>query len=467
MGTSDVQLYFAAVRSDFKVFLRQAFVTLYPGKQFFDGWHIDAIVHVLEESRAGRRPRQIINLPPRHLKSFIVSVAWPAFLIGHDPTVKIMCVSYSDELTKTLARDFKRIVDSAWYPKLFPEVKLTKSTESELVTSQGGFRLAVSVGGSLTGRGGDFILIDDPIKPEDAQSDKTRNSVNEWLRSTLLSRLDDKAYSTLTLVMQRVHVNDLTGFTQGSGGFQRLSLPAIATEDQTIPLRDGGIHKRRRGDVLQPLLEDKETLAHIKSDIGSVNFSAQYQQAPEIPEGSMFRRKWIQLVTQAPKIDLNRGQLILSIDSAASTSEWADYSAMCLVYVQNGKFYVLEADRGRWEYETLKVKVLAYAQRFGPELQFIVEHASTGISLYQFLLSRKLRCQYYLAKSAKETRACYVVPTFEQLKVHFVNIPGGNAWVDPLINELMSFPNGRFDDQVDSLVQVIMLRRCHMPAVAA
>jgi predicted phage terminase large subunit-like protein len=321
----------------------------------------------------------------------------------------------------------------------------------------------VSVGGSLTGRGGDFILIDDPIKPEDAQSEKTRNSVNEWLRSTLFSRLDDKSYSTLTLVMQRVHVNDLTGFTQGSGGFQRLSLPAIATEDQTIPLRHGRIHKRQRGDVLQPLLENEETLARIKIDIGSVNFSAQYQQAPEMPEGSMFRRKWIQMVNETPKIDLRRGQLILSIDSAASTSEWADYSALCLVYVEDGKFYVLEADRGRWQYETLKDKALAFAKRFGPQLQFIVEHASTGISLSQFLRSQRLRCEHYKPSSAKDTRACHAVPTFEQLKVHFVNTPGRNAWIEPLMNELMAFPNGRFDDMVDSLVQVVLLRRCHMP----
>ena len=173
-------------------------------------------------------PRLIINLPPRQLKSFIVSVALPAFILGMDPSAKIICISYSDDLAKALARDFKRIIESAWYRTVFPDVRPTKMTESEFVTDQGGTRYATSVGGTLTGRGGDFIIIDDPIKPEEALSDKARQSTNEWYKSTLLSRLDDKAKSVLILVMQRLHVNDLTGFVEASGGFHKLALPAIA-----------------------------------------------------------------------------------------------------------------------------------------------------------------------------------------------------------------------------------------------
>ncbi len=175
MTNNNKDIYFAALRSDLRVFLLQSFHTLYPGKQFLDNWHIDAILHCLEESIQGRCPRLIINLPPRQLKSFMVSVVLPAFLLGMDPAVKIICVSYSDELAKTLARDFKRLVESDWYRRVFAEVRPIKMTENEFATDAGGGRYATSVGGTLTGRGGDFIIIDDPIKPEDAFSDKARD----------------------------------------------------------------------------------------------------------------------------------------------------------------------------------------------------------------------------------------------------------------------------------------------------
>jgi predicted phage terminase large subunit-like protein len=464
MGALDPEVVYAGVlRERFKVFLMRAFETIYPTKDFLDNWHLDAIVHALSECRAGHQPRLIINLPPRHLKFFMVSVAWPAYLLGLDPTVKIICVSYSDELTKTLAREFKRVVESAWYRHFFANVRPTKSTENELVTDQGGSRFATSVGGTLTGRGADVILIDDPIKPEDAQSEAARNKVNEWFRSTLLSRLDDKQRSVLAIVMQRMHVNDLTGFVEGFGGFTRLSLPAIATQDQEIALPHGQVYPRPRGEVLQPLREDRVTLERIRGEIGSSNFSAQYQQAPEMPEGSLFKREWIQITDKAPKNNLHCGaQLFLSIDSASSTSAWADYSALCLVYVEDRHFYVLEVDRGRWEYETLKARALRYAERYGDELQFIVKHASTGISLSQYLCAGGYRCQYHTPKTSKEARAYRVLPTFEQQRVHLVSVPGRNAWVEPFLAELLMFPNGKFDDQVDSLVQVVMMRRCHL-----
>jgi len=134
-------------------------------------------------------------------------------------------------------------------------------SQHELV---GGYRLATSVGGTLTGRGGDFILIDDPIKPDDAMSDKARNSVNEWFSTTLLSRLDDKKASVLILVMQRLHVNDLSGFIEAGGGFHKLSLPAIATQNEEIALGNGSFHLRLEGDSLHPEREDLELLEGIR-----------------------------------------------------------------------------------------------------------------------------------------------------------------------------------------------------------
>src|SRR6476646_3463770 len=350
MRFSDKEAYWAAVSLDLNVFLSQSFNTIYPGKAFMDNWHIRAIVHNLELSIQGQQPRLIINLPPRQLKSFITSVVLPAFILGQDPTAKIICVSYSDELAKTLARDFKRIVESAWYPKIFMDVQSTKTTENEFVTDQGGFRYATSVGGTLTGRGADFIIIDDPIKPEEANSDNTRNKTNSWFQSTLFSRLDDKKRSVMIIVMQRLHINDLTGFALESGGFKKLSFPAIATGDAVIPLSATEIYHRKDGEPLHAEYEDFDTLERIRNQIGTYNFLSQYQQSPETPSGGLIKRKYIRIVDHYPERTKD-GHWWVSIDSALSTSETADYSALTLGSSNSQGHFVLDVNRGRWDYE--------------------------------------------------------------------------------------------------------------------
>ncbi|SDH03041.1 terminase [Propionivibrio dicarboxylicus] len=456
MSTSSETLYWASVRDDFLVFVQQAFAFLYPGKTFDENWHIEAIIHHAMRCVAGELPRLIINLPPRQLKSFIISIALPAFVIGRDPTAKLICVSYSEDLAKSLARDFRRIVDSTWFQNVFPEVKRAKSTELEFVTDQGGFRLATSVGGTLTGRGGDIMIVDDPIKPQDALSDSLRNSANEWFRSTLLSRLDDKRYSILLIVMQRLHVNDLTGFVEAAGGFFKLSLPAIAERDETIDIRDGVAYKRLEGEALHEEREPIAILEGIRNQMGTANFAAQYQQHPEIPEGAMFKRAWFKFINKLPQ-PLPEGHYFVSIDTALSTAESADYSALTLIYADRNGYVICHAERGHWDYEELKRRAHSYIERFGRDnVDFIVEATGAGISLISYLRKNLLHCFSYFPKDGKQTRAAYALPTIHEGRVFILNQPGKNAWIEPYLNEFLTFPHGRFDDQVDSLVQFII-----------
>lgn len=454
MQFSDGVAYWAAVSLDLNVFLSQSFNTIYPGKAFLDNWHIRAIVHSLELSIAGQQPRLIINLPPRQLKSFITSIVLPAFILAHDPSAKIICISYSDELAKTLARDFKRIVESGWYRKIFPHVQPTKTTENEFVTDQGGFRYATSVGGTLTGRGADFIIIDDPIKPEEANSDSTRKKTNDWFQSTLFSRLDDKKRSVMIIVMQRLHVNDLTGFALDGGGFKKLSFPAIATGDAYIPVSATETYHRKDGEPLHAEYEDLITLEKIRDQIGTYNFVSQYQQSPETPSGGLIKRKHIHIIDYYPKIGQD-GYCWVSIDSALSTSETADFSALTLGYSNADGHFVLYVERGRWDYETLQAKALSYVRRFGDNVTFIVEAAGSGISLIQFLRKTQRHCFHHQAKRDKIERASLVLPFFVAERVHVCNVKSRNGWVEDFINELLTFPNGRHDDQVDSLVQAL------------
>ncbi|ODS03464.1 hypothetical protein AUC71_09635 [Methyloceanibacter marginalis] len=285
MNKSDLALLDAILRNDFETFLERSLKTLNPGAPFRPNWHIRAIAYQLDRIRRGEINRLIINMPPRHLKSITVSVAFPAFVLGHDPRQRIFSISYGSELSLKHARDFRSIVEAPWYARTFPGMRLSRSLDDEATTTLKGFRKATSVGGVLTGLGGNIIILDDPQKPVDAQSKTRRDSLNQWFTNTLMSRLDNKETGAIIVVTQRVHLDDLSGHLMGgSGDWEVLSLPAIAETDERVPIGDDEFHYRHAGTALHPEHESLETLRGLQKDLGTYDFGAQYQQAP-VPEG--------------------------------------------------------------------------------------------------------------------------------------------------------------------------------------
>jgi hypothetical protein len=180
-------------------------------------WHIEIIAAKLAALRGGKIRRLVINLPPRHLKSLLASVAFPAWCLGHDPSTQILCVSYAQDLADKLSRDCRHIVASDWYRQLFP-TRLSPQCAAmpEFDTTAQGCRLATSVGGVLTGRGADIVIIDDPLKPEEALSQAQRQTANEWYDYTLYTRLNDKLAGAIVLIMHRLHESLPSGVTRGT-----------------------------------------------------------------------------------------------------------------------------------------------------------------------------------------------------------------------------------------------------------
>jgi len=167
--------------------------------------------------RAGKIRRLIINMPPRYLKSLLASVAFPAWCLGHDPAAQILCASYAQELADKLSRDCRRILASDWYRRIFPtRLSQERQAMSEFETTAQGCRLATSVGGVLTGRDADLIVIDDPLKPEEALPEAQRRAANEWFDHTLYSRLNDKLDGAIVLIMHRLHESLPSGLTRGT-----------------------------------------------------------------------------------------------------------------------------------------------------------------------------------------------------------------------------------------------------------
>ena len=225
--------YDAILRSDFWFFAQRCFCELNPQTTLATNWHLEVIAAKLTAVRQGKIRRLIINLPPRHLKSLMASIAFPAWCLGHDPSAQILCVSYAQDLSDKLARDCRTIMTSPWYRQIFPtRLAPHRQAVQEFITTRQGYRLATSTGGVLTGRGADLILIDDPLKPEEALSEARRNATNDWYANTLYSRLNDKRRGGIVIIMQRLHEDDLVGHVLGQEPWEVVSFPAIAEADE-------------------------------------------------------------------------------------------------------------------------------------------------------------------------------------------------------------------------------------------
>lgn len=203
----------AVIRKDFNFFLEKAFHEICSG-EYKHNFHIDVIADYLNMVTEGKENRIIINMPPRHLKSKMVSVAYVAFRLGQDPKLEFICVSYGQNLADELGELTLKIMESRWYKRIFKKTRISKSSHSKsnFKTTQGGGRIATSTEGALTGMGADIIIVDDPIKQDEAMSEVQRNRVNHWFANTLVNRLNDKKRGAIIIVMQRVHQNDLTGY---------------------------------------------------------------------------------------------------------------------------------------------------------------------------------------------------------------------------------------------------------------
>jgi hypothetical protein len=231
-----------------------------------------------------------------------------------------------------------------------------KNSMQEFVTTAQGFRLATSVGGVLTGRGADLIIIDDPLKPDEAVSEVQRKKVNEWYDNTLYSRLNDKQHGRIILIMQRLHEDDLVGHVLNQEGWEVVSFPAIAEkeEEYTVDAVFGAFrHRRRAGDLLHPERESRETLERIRRTIGEYNFAGQYQQAPAPLGGGIVKESYFKRYDPEDLPD-SWDQVIQSWDTANKATELSDYSVCTTWGIKQERIYLRYVLRKRMGYPDLK-----------------------------------------------------------------------------------------------------------------
>lgn len=441
------------VRRDFVSFVLRAFPTIRGGSALELNWHIDAIAFQLSRIANGSSKRLLLTLPPRQLKSFMTSIAWVAWQLGINPRLSFVCVSYSNELSAKFARDCRAIMQSEWYRRTFPRTIITPSRTAvhDFETSVGGGRLATSVGGTLTGRGGDIIILDDVLKPDEASSAAVRESVNDWFASTLASRLNDKKTGAIIAVMQRLHQYDLAGMLLESGGWDELSLPAIATEDCLIPLMRGQFHQRHEGEPLHGAREPVPVLEQIHASIGSAAFAAQYQQQPLPAKGNIVKAEWLKQYNEPP----DRGKIVQSWDTASKTEERNDWSVCVTAHVDGRTAYILDVWREKVEFSDLWKAVQRLAREWHPKT-LLIEDTGNGTALIQRLRNdRPQGVPTPLPRKPKLDKASRLDAASSMMEAGDLLLPGEAPWLANFKAELLGFPSTRHDDQVDAISQLM------------
>lgn len=454
MATRDQRLLAALLRTSLYSFARKTFATVNPGEPFYANWHLEALCHHLELVRLGRIRRLKIEVPPRSLKSLCASVAFPAFVLGHDPTAKIISVSYSSDLAAKHAGDCRTVLQARWYRELFPQTRLSpaKNQEANYETTARGYRYATSVGGTLTGRGGNLIIIDDPLKPEDAISEARREAVNGWYTRTLLSRLNNKATDAIILVQQRLHLDDLAGHVESLDDWVTLRLPAIAEEDAILPIGHGLVHHRQAGDLLHPEREPGEVLERLRRSLGTATFCAQYQQCPVPADGEIVRWAWFRRYAEAPL--RQRLTIVQSWDTASKPDEHCDFSVCTTWGIDGDDLLLLDVDRARRDFPSLKRRVVDLARHWQPRT-LLIEDKGSGTALIQQLRAEPNGIPYPTAFVPKDDKLTRLHAQSAWIEAGHVWLPEQAPWLEELRIELASFPQGRNDDQVDSISQFL------------
>ena len=467
-----------AVRT-LREFVRQAWLIVEPSTPFVPGFHIDAIIDHLEGVTRGQIRNLLINVPPRHMKSLLVSVFWPAWEWIAHPERRWLYSSYAASLSIRDSVKFRRLIESPWYQSRWGDRYVLTSDQNTKVrvdNSRSGYRIATSVGGSATGEGGDRIVCDDPHNVQDVESDTVRKGTLDWFDIVMSSRVNDPKTSAMVVVMQRCHQQDLSGHLLEQGGWEHLCLPAEyegSTRKTSIgfsdPRKDIGelLWKERYG---TPEIED------LKRRLGSYAAAGQLQQRPSPLGGGIFKRHWwrywqppganlppvvvqlpdgtyqsIHAVYRPQRVD----EQIESWDCSFKDLETSDF-VVGQVWGRVGADYFLgDQVRDRMDCPTTVKAVRQLSQRYPGSLAKLIEDKANGSAVIQMLQHEIPGILPVNPEGGKVARAMAVSPLVEAGNVYLPH-PSIAPWVNDFTEECAAFPNGAHDDQVDAMTQALL-----------
>ncbi|SDP78307.1 phage uncharacterized protein (putative large terminase), C-terminal domain-containing protein [Desulforhopalus singaporensis] len=433
-------------------FIRQAWKVIEPGTPYIHNWHIDAICEHLEAVTNGQLQDLVINIPPRHLKSIAVSVCWPAWVWITKPEKRWIFASYAQSLSTRDSLKCRRVIQSPWYQENWGDrfqLSGDQNAKIKFENDKTGHRISTSVGGSATGEGGDFVVVDDPHNVKEALSDTIREATVEWWDQVMSTRLNDPKTGSKVIIMQRVHQNDLSGHVLEQGGYEHLCIPAEYEKKRyhtSIGFKDPRTEDK---ELLFPKRFDRPAIEKLKTVLGTYAAAGQLQQRPAPAEGGIFKLEWWQYYKTSPKVSW----ILQSWDTGYKTGPKNAYSCCETWGITNSGYYLLDLWREKVEYPDLKRAVKNLYNKWRSRV-VLVEDKASGQSLVQEI-KRGTRIPIKavtVTDGDKVVRASLVSPIVEAGNVF---LPEDAPWLADFIDEHTHFPNAAYADQVDTTSQAL------------
>lgn len=435
-----------------------------PGKDFVDNWHIKVICEHLEACYERKITRLIINIPPRHMKSILVNVAFPTWCWIRDPSTQFLSSSYALPLATRDNLKCRRLLQSNWFQDNWGDrftMTGDQNQKQRYENDQSGYRLATSVGGALTGEGGDIILIDDPHNVRDAESEASREEVRTWWDESMQSRHNDPKTGVFILIMQRVHEGDLTGHIIANEyeDWDHLCLQAEYERKTPFPAKSSLMFKDPRtkeGELLWPNRFGQTEIDRLKRNMGTYAAAGQLQQRPSPKGGGILRSTWWkvwEVKDEDGKLLLPEFEYIMqSWDTAFSEKDTSSFSARTTwgVFRHKGTYNVmiLEMWRDHVAYPDLRREAKESYMEWQPD-SIMIEKKASGQSLIQDLRMANIPVVEYTPDRDKVARAHASSPLLEAGMVWHPD----KKWAKTVVDKCAAFPAGDGADIVDTCTQ--------------
>lgn len=444
-----------------------------PEIEFVDGWHIEAICAHLEAVSRFEIKKLTINMPPRHMKSILGCVVFPAWVWGERPELSFIYGSHSVALATRDSIKTRELILSEKYSQVFEpkwSLKTDKNQKMSFENTRGGTRHSVGVGSGITGFGGDFLFIDDPISALEAHSEVAREEAKYWHDNVLSTRINNPKRHAKVIIMQRLHEDDLTGHViKKDLAYERLILPAeydpdlekeepLAVSETSLNYKDP---RTTKGELLWPEQWDSEAVEDAKTTLGD-DAEAQLNQNPKPGSGGLFpRTRWKFWETSPSDII----ETVLFVDAAQKPGISNDYSAFAIWARTPNSFYLLDLCREKTDAPLLEELTKAYYDKWQPDA-VVIEDKSAGSSLIQTLLTETTLpvIKYDPGQRDKVVRATAATPTIKAGKCYLPKAPimthdkeskKDVNIIDLFIKEHERFPRAKNDDMVDTTSMAI------------
>lgn len=457
-------------------FIRQAWQVVEPGTPFMPGWHLDAVVSHLEAVTRGQIRNLLINLPPRHCKSLSVCVFWPTWEWISFPQRRWLFSSYALSLSVRDSLKCRRLLQSSWFRARWgSRFSLTKDQNEKLrfENTRGGHRIATSVNAAATGEGGDRVVVDDPHRVAERESDVARTAALRWWDQTMSTRLNDPRTGARVIVMQRIHEADLSGHVLQQGGYVHLLLPAEFEPHRRCVTPIGWSDPRtNEGALLWPQRVGPAQIAEARLRLGSEGYCGQFQQRPAPTGGGRFRAEWFMYyrkLTGPPeayelferngasrKVDCSDCFRFAVMDPAGAEKDQTNDPCYTVIQVwdvtKKHEMLLIEQFRGQVSTPRAAEEAIRLSHFF--DVAFIaVEKDGIGLGVVQTIRASGVTVKPIKARGSKEARS----QTAEiRMAAGLIFFPHGAPFVAALEDELLHFPRGRYADQVDALAYAAM-----------